>query len=260
MAMEDPAREEAPVAAEGAPVATEEAPAAPASSFCAPEAPTDGDAPKSPLQGMMASMICCSTESQAMDAPAPDEGEGADAEVEEVDGPRPRRGAPAPEPEPEPEPAPEPEVAAAPEPEAAPEAPPPAPARRSSMAPKPAPPKKRLSVVEALQASVAAALGAAEDTEEAVVLEAVLQKKGSGGTSLGSVFGGKTGGWKKRKFELVRHCRDDAGVDVGPVLRYYDASRAASRDASPSRDARRGRGGVGGRAPDAAASSDPAAR
>ena len=59
----------------------------------------------------------------------------------------------------------------------------------------------------------------------------MLQKKGSGGTSLGSVFGGKTGGWKKRKFELVRHCHDDAGVDVGPVLRYYDASRAASRDA-----------------------------
>ncbi|KAK7242912.1 hypothetical protein SO694_00127073 [Aureococcus anophagefferens] len=149
MAMEDPAREEAPVAAEGAPVATEEARGA-GQFLCAPEAPTDGDAPKSPLQGMMASMICCSTERRARRA------------------------------EPEPEPAPEPEVAAAPEPEAAPEAPPPAPARRSSMAPKPAPPKKRLSVAWALQASVAAALGAAEDTEEAVVLEAVLQKKGSG--------------------------------------------------------------------------------
>ncbi|KAH8077317.1 hypothetical protein JL720_10037 [Aureococcus anophagefferens] len=94
------------------------------------------------------------------------------------------------------------------------------------MAPKPPSEKKRMSIFEAMQASVASAAGMGADDEEAVVLEAVLHKKGSGG---GLIFG-KSAAFKKRKFELVKrcpaHCRDGEGCDVGPVLRYYDAAGA----------------------------------
>ena len=201
------------------------------------------------LTDMLTNMVCCSTESKTMDAPEPESIDGDVPEVEEPEetevwtrkgkeepepAPEPAPEPPAePEPEPEPaaapEPEPEPEPAAEPEPEPAPaeepEVPAPAPARRASMAPAAPAPKKRMSILEAMQTSVASALAIGEDTDEAVVFESVLAKKGSGST-LGSVFGGKSSGWKNRKFELVKHCRDDAGVDVGPVLRYYDASGA----------------------------------
>jgi hypothetical protein len=100
--------------------------------------------------------------------------------------------------------APAPAAAAAPQTgdDAAP-APPPAPGkRRASMAPKPPSEKKRMSIFEAMQASVASAAGMGADDEEAIVLEAVLHKKGSGG---GLIFG-KSAAFKKRKFELVKHC------------------------------------------------------
>ncbi|KAH8062880.1 hypothetical protein JL720_13122 [Aureococcus anophagefferens] len=114
-------------------------------------------------------------------------------------------------------------------------APPPAPGkRRASMAPKPASEKKRMSIFEAMQASVASAAGMGADDEEAVVLEAVLHKKGSGG---GLIFGKSAAQEAQVRARQAlpcveifnptsMHCRDGEGCDVGPVLRYYDAAGA----------------------------------
>lgn len=77
---------------------------------------------------------------------------------------------------------------------------------------------------DAVSASLATAVGFGESTEERVALSAILAKKGSGTGVLSSVVHGKSSGWKLRKFELVVHCRDGNDDDVGPVLRYYDAT------------------------------------
>lgn len=98
--------------------------------------------------------------------------------------------------------------------------------RRQSMAPKPKEEKKRMSIFEAMQASMAAAAGMGE-AEEEVVLECVLLKK----SEAKSYMMGMSAGWKKRKFELVKHCRDEAGEDIGPTLRYYDAKGAKFKGA-----------------------------
>ena len=95
--------------------------------------------------------------------------------------------------------------------------------RRASMAPKPVGEKKRMSIFEAMQSSMATAVGLGGDDDEVVVLEAILFKKGSG-TGMGAAMFGKSSSFKKRKFELVKHCRDGEGADVGPVLRYFDAA------------------------------------
>ena len=91
------------------------------------------------------------------------------------------------------------------------------------MAPKPVGEKKRMSIFEAMQSSMATAVGLGGDDDEVVVLEAILFKKGSG-TGMGAAMFGKSSSFKKRKFELVKHCRDGEGADVGPVLRYFDAA------------------------------------
>ncbi|KAH8063745.1 hypothetical protein JL722_2932 [Aureococcus anophagefferens] len=95
------------------------------------------------------------------------------------------------------------------------------------MAPKPAPPKKRLSVVEALQASVAAALGAAEDTEEAVVLEAVLQKKGSGARPA-----------RTSRAPCLDGCGVAAAAKRGGAAHVFEVSSAAAHAAAASAEER----------------------